>query len=320
MKYTSVNKLFDFIFHDGELDFESFENKELVISARHLNVSKNAPQNPEDEDMEIEKALITFRNFCLKSIKRVAEYEKREDGCVVASKHEIIEGEKAIEMFLSELKENGLTVYSLDVFEDNLYYLDAFGEDPFFTSFFTFDEVSVQWDNFLKPAWYELHKVFKETVILETKQGEKRAELSLDYNGEVRCYEVLRKQNYPAVNITLEFDSQLYRGKGNDYLWIDAFAHLQKNLPEGVRLKGCLVCRHGNLCPFGNEPGRVYCTKDCEINSKEDMINLFSEEEEKILNRLRKYTHICEAFCHQSEDFYTYNDYLFQLNKQATVQ
>ena len=62
MKYTSVNKLFDFIFHDSELDFESFENKELVISARHVNVSKNAPQNPEDEDMEIEKALITFRN------------------------------------------------------------------------------------------------------------------------------------------------------------------------------------------------------------------------------------------------------------------
>lgn len=157
MKYTSVNKIGDFEFHDAIFSLINFEKGCLEVSVKYLNIHKTAEENPEGVDMEIEKAMIVFRNFHIEYIKRIAEYEKDKDGSVVPSKYEILEGEEAYEMFLSELK-HGLTVYYLGVDEERIHYLDGCGEDPYFNTFFTYDEVSVKWDDFLKPAWYEHHK------------------------------------------------------------------------------------------------------------------------------------------------------------------
>lgn len=202
MKYTSINKISDFEFHDAEFDFISFENGNLVISAKHLNIHKNAEENPKSKDMEIKKATITFKNFYIKSIKKIEKYEKDEQGAYHPSEYTYLKGDEALHMLLSELK-HGLTIYSLGVFEHDVYYLDGFGEDPYFTTFFRFDEVIVEWDEFLKPAWYELHKGLREKTLLATPIGDTEIELHINYNGEIEYSEMLKKQGYPKVTTIL---------------------------------------------------------------------------------------------------------------------
>ena len=53
MQYSSVNRLGDFEFHDAELSLLSWENDRLTVSAKYLNVHKNAAPGNEGTDMEI---------------------------------------------------------------------------------------------------------------------------------------------------------------------------------------------------------------------------------------------------------------------------
>ena len=58
MKYRVENNLDLFEFHDAEVSFMSFDNNELTLSAKHLNIHKNTNENPYDDDMEIDFAKI----------------------------------------------------------------------------------------------------------------------------------------------------------------------------------------------------------------------------------------------------------------------
>ena len=115
--------------------------------------------------------------------------------------------------------------------------------------------------------------------------------------------------------ITLLYDGVEYKGTGTEYLWTDTLADLQTRLPENVIITCCMTCRHGNMCPYGNAENQLFCTKDLKITSKEDMCNLFDQAdpfEERVVASLD----YCDDFIYQSGDFYTYNDYLCQLNKR----
>ncbi|MBO5196621.1 MAG: hypothetical protein J6C03_05950 [Clostridia bacterium] len=95
----------------------------------------------------------------------------------------------------------------------------------------------------------------------------------------------------------------------------EAFAEMQKQLPEDIIIKSCLTCRHGNTCPFNSCDDEFFCTKDINITCKNDMCDLFCKESEgEMEKRLRYCTDSCEDFQQQSEDCYTYNVYLFFLN------
>lgn len=121
----------------------------------------------------------------------------------------------------------------------------------------------------------------------------------------------------PTVNAGIIYQGNEIWGHGTDYLWIDAFANLQKQLPNGVILKCCMTCRYGNMCPFGNKPNELFCTKGIEITTKNDLCNWFntSENNAEIEKRSRKYANACEDYIHQSINHYTYSDYLYELNK-----
>jgi len=121
----------------------------------------------------------------------------------------------------------------------------------------------------------------------------------------------------PKSEIILIYDGIEYKGNGNDFLWTDTLADLQTNLPNGFTLACCMACRHGNMCPYGNAENQLFCTKDLKISSKEDMCDLFNHTdpfEERIVAALD----YCDDFVCQSDNRYTYNDYLFQLRKKAT--
>ena len=114
------------------------------------------------------------------------------------------------------------------------------------------------------------------------------------------------------IRVSVTLDGVCYFGDGEDYMWADAFADLQRNLPSNVSLACCMTCRHGNMCPFGNEPRQLFCTKDLTITDKDDMIALF-EAEDAFGKREVLADAYCNDFEYQSDNCYTYNDYLFCL-------
>lgn len=69
------------------------------------------------------------------------------------------------------------------------------------------------------------------------------------------------------------------------------------------------------MCPYGNMQNQLYCTKDLIIESKEDICNIFNSTD---LDEERKVSsfNYCEDFIYQSNDYYTYNDYVYRLKEQ----
>ena len=110
------------------------------------------------------------------------------------------------------------------------------------------------------------------------------------------------------VVVSIEYEGQIFSGYGYEYLGIDAFVDLQKQLPEGVIIKSCLSCRYGNQCSVGNEPNELFCTKDVEIKQAEDLW-LYTEDESERKKRSRSYSYVCEDWKEQAEDYFTYNDF-----------
>ena len=116
------------------------------------------------------------------------------------------------------------------------------------------------------------------------------------------------------VEITLKYNNIEYCGTGMDYLWVDAFADLQRKLPHGTLLACCMTCRHGNMCPYGNKENQLFCTKNVLLTSKDDVIELI-DKDTSFFDRAVTTIDFCDDFRYQSDDYYTYNDFLYRLQK-----
>ncbi len=155
MKYHSKNMLSDFEFHDAYFKLESFENNTLVVIVQHLNIHKSANQNQNSTDMEIERAKITFDKFCVKSFEPGRVWKQNENGTLYTDEPQLIyHGRTAEEKLFSEFS-SGTTVLEFGVLENENYYLDGIGIEPWFQTQFIFDFVNIEWDDYKKPAWYE---------------------------------------------------------------------------------------------------------------------------------------------------------------------
>ena len=64
------------------------------------------------------------------------------------------------------------------------------------------------------------------------------------------------------------------------------------------------------MCPVGNKPGELFCTKDVIITQKSDLF-FYTEDDAERISRSRDCTNVCEKYEEQSKDYYTYNDYLY---------
>lgn len=309
MKYRVENQLDLFEYHDSVFSLVSFDKKELVVSVKHLNIHKDTKENPHDCDMEISSANIYFQNIQILSFEPVRAYQLDADGNWYTNEPQIIyQDDEAKENFINALK-NGFSINGVDIqrhSECTTFDFDT--NSPIcFNATFSFSNVIVEWDSYRRKAWYELHTQYRYEITLSTPDGESKELLHVVCNEE--------DEFHPTVRVSIQYQDQEIWGYGEDYLWVDAFADLQKHLPDNVILKCCLTCRHGNMCPFGNKPGEVFCTKDFVVSSKEDMCNLFGTESNDVIeNRSRNYADTCENYKHQSADFYTYNDYLYELN------
>lgn len=309
MLYLSVNQLQDFEFHDSFFTLNSLENKTLSVFAKHLNIHKNTEQNSAENDMEIDVATITFSDFSVKSFEPCRAYKIDEQGNSYTEDPLVIfYNKEAHQKFMEELK-SGFSVNCFDATEKGMETVVEFsgGKTSFFNVIFSFSSVAVEWDKYRRKAWYELHHSYEKKLHLDTPSGEVIINAYFHLNEEVDDLE-----ESPEFSIGIKYNDQWFYSQGNNYLWIDAFANLQKQLPENVFLKCCLACRHGNQCPVGNSPDEVFCTKDISITQKSDLF-FYTEDEKEREKRSRTYTDVCNDHQPQRADYFTYNDYPYLL-------
>lgn len=309
MQYCSTNRLQDFEFHDSELSFVSWKDNRLIVSAKYLNVHKDAAPNNSGTDMEISEARITFYGFELKEFEPSRTWKTDKNGKSYTDDPLIIHtGAVARSMFENELK-NSITVMGI-VLENDIYELGALGIDPYFSVRFLFSDVEIEWDDYRKKAWYELHRQYKRTITLSTPNRK------CEFDARIICHDEDvysfggDKVEGPSVSVGIKYGEKEIWGYDKDFLWVDAFADLQKKLPDNVRIQCCLTCRHGNMCPVGNKPGELFCTKDVIITQKSDLF-FYTEDDTERTSRSRDCTNVCEKYEEQSKDYYTYNDYLY---------
>lgn len=309
MKYSSTNRFEDFEFHDSTLAFVSWDDSRLIVTAKYLNVHKDAAPNNTGADMEISEARITFYGIQIKDFEPSRTWKTDENGNSYTNDPFIIyTDDDARDMLENELH-NSITVMGF-TFENGLYELGAIGIDPYFSARFTFSEIEVVWDDYRKKAWYELHKQYKKSITLATEKGNIKVDARIICHDEdVYPLPGGEKVEAPSVSIGVKYGEKEIWGYGKDHLWVDAFASLQKKLPDNIKIQCCLTCRHGNMCPVGNKPGELFCTKDVTITQKSDLF-FYTEDETERAKRSRDYTNVCEDYQAQTNEYYTYNDYL----------
>ena len=173
--------------------------------------------------------------------------------------------------------------------------------------------MTVEWDTYRKKAWYELHRQYKRQVHLLTPEGDQLIDVRIICHDEDVYYKQVLEEA-PIIRVGIKYNGQELWGRGEDYLWVDAFADLQKQLPQDVTIKCCLTCRYGNMCPVGNKPDELFCTKDVLITKKSDLF-FYTEDDTEREKRSRGFTCVCSEYQPQVEDYYTYNDYFYELNK-----
>lgn len=304
MKCSLLNRFLDFEFHDAQFNLKDCENDNLCVAVKYLNIHKSAKENPYEYDMEIAAAEIYFQNLLVSSFEPLRAYKLDDSGNLYTDEPQIIyKGSKAKEEFIAQLK-RGISVYNIDICEDErgvFWSITANGKICFTVSA-SFDDAVVRWEEYCKKAWYELHRQYDYDITLDTPAGEQKTAV------HIACDEENNADDLPSVSVGIKYEKEEIWGYGNDHLWIDAFDDLQKKLPADVRIKCCLVCKHGNMCPVGNFPNEIFCTKDVSITQKSDLF-FYTEDDKERAERLRRYTDICESFDYQSPDFFTYNDW-----------
>lgn len=307
MKYCIQDQLSPFEFHDAELSLLSFDGSTLRLSAKFLDVHKGIPENPYNADMEIGFAVLTFRGFRIHSYTRFRDEKEniwRYDDALydrLNTEGIVLLAGTAMDAFLDSLQD-GITILGHDINEENgqLCLNGMSSIDPVFKACFGFCHVQVEWDEFSDRAWYERVQRYVCDLMLSTPDGECRNAVHIICDNE--------HEEEPIVSAGLEYEGVPYWGHGDGTTWADAFSDLQDQLPDGVTFKCCLTCRHGNLCPVGNAPNEVFCTKDIVIARKSDLY-FYTEDPREREKRSRHVCAVCEDYQSQNEAYFTYTDF-----------
>lgn len=160
MKYLSENRLFEFVFHDSIFSSAEYADGRLTLNAEFLNLSKNSVLNEHDYDMQIGTAVITFENFAVERFEAGMWWKKpldEEYDPFLPDEPGVIKGEAALNLLLEELS-GEVTVYEFGIHDSGYHYMNASGLSGWFEARFLYHNVTVEWDEFVKPAWYEKTK------------------------------------------------------------------------------------------------------------------------------------------------------------------
>ncbi|MBQ2988338.1 MAG: HAD family phosphatase [Clostridia bacterium] len=154
----------------------------------------------------------------------------------------------------------------------------------------------------------ETADVYNETIRLLSSEEEAEVPVSVTYKENAVDRE---------VTVKLKYREKEYISRGKEPEWTDAFADLQKQLPGDMRIKCCLTCRHGTLCPYGRIPNYVLCSGTETIKDKDDVIEWLYRVGDDIERMERSALQSCEHFIFADEAHFTYNDFEYYLRHGA---
>lgn len=156
MRFQSTDRLQDFEFHDSMWSLADCSSTSFAFNVKELNLHQGAPQNPESCDMEIENARISFIGFCLTFYEPGVAWTTDASGqSRPAEPQRTYTGDEANALFLREAK-HSIWVYALKQTDSREWIMSGCGEEPYFEAGFSFDQVTIEWDAFRRPAWYVL--------------------------------------------------------------------------------------------------------------------------------------------------------------------
>ena len=158
MRFRSTDRLQDFEFHDSMWTLADRGSASFAFDVKELNLHQDAPQNPESCDMEIENVRVSFIGFHLAVYEPGVPWTTDSSGDPrPAEPQKTYSGDEAIELFLREAK-HGIWVYALKQTAAREWVLSGCGEEPYFEAGFSFDQVTIEWDKYRRPAWYVLRE------------------------------------------------------------------------------------------------------------------------------------------------------------------
>ena len=240
-RYVSTDQTELFEFHDSWITLDSFDGNDLSLVAKGLNISKNAEQNPKGMDLQIEKARITFYGVSELVYDPGQTWETDENGNSVPVTPLIIyRGKEARERTEAELRQ-GAEVYSHSIKDGDEFEIFGTGDEPFFGIRCHASKVVIEWDNYRKPAWYESTKQYKREMTLVTPDKEVgvTANYVVEYDPNVLFAADSESEVDPKeISVCIEYEGRDYCGRGSDPSGKEALTDLQRQLPDGVIIKG----------------------------------------------------------------------------------
>ena len=316
IRHISVDSLGDFEFHDSTWKFDSLENDNLTVKISELNIHKKTLQNASKSDMEIKEATVTFTGVKNPAYTLPRTWRKDENGNSVTDDPLVVyKDDEAMGKFIAELR-SGIMVLSFEE-KNGVYELGGVGSE--YVAFdFAFDSVRVEWESYDQKAWYEGHKRYDKQLTLSTPGGDVTVKAMLREHDVPVFYGKVGEGKLvdpPSMSITLTYDGKKYWSNSVCHTWEAAFAALGKSLPDGVKVKCCVTCRHGNFCPFGNKSGEIFCLKTFAPKNKSDVCD-FMNNDEVYYAGSRFISDFCSDYKEQSEDYYSYNSYLYYMSKE----
>ncbi len=110
------------------------------------------------------------------------------------------------------------------------------------------------------------------------------------------------------ASVQMEWNRQIFRGHCTDGLYTEkALRNLAETLPEDIKLKSCLTCRHGNFCPFGSNDNEIFCASDFRPAKKTDLDFIFLEDsQEEWQKRRRSLFHVCPDYQPDTAGYWSY--------------
>jgi len=159
MRYTVVNELSNFQFHDAELKSIDFEAHCMKWEVAHINAMTSNSKNELDVDMCIDNAIMVFNDIAIESVIYGAYTERDSSGNITEHKPVTIKSNEHLDT-LRNIPNEGCYLYAMEelVVIDKNRYKACFHID--FNTFltFTFSQSIISWNGFIGKAWYEDEK------------------------------------------------------------------------------------------------------------------------------------------------------------------
>ena len=157
MRFQSIDRLRDFEWHDSIWTLVQQDSDSFAFDVKELNLHRDSSQNPEDCDMEIETAHISFPGFRMAAYDPGVAWKQDASGKSCPTEpQKTYTGNEALELFLRDAN-RGIWVYSLEQTAPAEWRLSGSGEEPYFEVRVSFDQTIIEWDSLRRPAWYVLH-------------------------------------------------------------------------------------------------------------------------------------------------------------------